>query len=93
MDLGAGLGAEGSFGFSALNIRRGEDAVSWSVSQDKALSEDVVDVTVKLAANLESRDRNYELQLKLPKACVWHRRPSRAIILRLPKRLLPMKAA
>lgn len=66
MDLGAGLGAEGSFGFSALNIRRGEDAVSWSVSQDKALSEDVVDVTVKLAANLESRDRNYELQLKLP---------------------------
>ncbi len=26
----------------------------------------MVDVTVKLAANLESRDRNYELQLKLP---------------------------
>lgn len=66
MDLGAGPGAEGSFGFTSLNIRRGDDALTWTVSQDKARSEDVIDVTVRLAPNLESNDRDYQLELQLP---------------------------
>ncbi|MGL6122743.1 MAG: GlyGly-CTERM sorting domain-containing protein, partial [Shewanella sp.] len=66
IDLGAGPGAEGSFGFSALNIRRSEDAITWSVSQDKARVMDVVDIDVKLTANLESQARDYKLNISLP---------------------------
>ncbi|MGL4449502.1 MAG: S8 family serine peptidase [Shewanella sp.] len=66
IDLGAGPGAEGSFGFSAINLRRGEDALRWTVSQDSARVEDQVDIEVKLAGNLESQDRDYKLDIKLP---------------------------
>ncbi|GAA5192579.1 S8 family serine peptidase [Ferrimonas gelatinilytica] len=66
MDLGAGPGAEGTFGFTALNIRRAEDAVNWSVSQDKARVGDVLSVSMNVAPNLESQERQYDLQLQLP---------------------------
>lgn len=65
-DLGNMPGAEGTLGFTALDIRRADDAVAFNVSQDTAKSMDVVDVTLKIAANLESQDRNYQFNLTLP---------------------------
>lgn len=66
MDLGAGPGAEGSFGFSAINIRRGNDAVNWSVSQDSARAMDVIDISLNLTPNLESQERDYVVDIQLP---------------------------
>ncbi|QYJ79218.1 S8 family serine peptidase [Shewanella acanthi] len=65
-DLGNMPGAEGTLGYTALDIRRADDAVTWSVSQDKARSMDVIDVTLKIAANMETQDRNYKFDLKIP---------------------------
>ncbi|MDN3652001.1 S8 family serine peptidase [Thalassotalea ponticola] len=65
-DLGNTEGAEGTLGFTALNLTRMGDAVKWEVSQTNAKALDVLDVTMKLAANLESDDRNYNLAINLP---------------------------
>jgi hypothetical protein len=65
-DLGNMPGAEGTLGFTSVRIERTEDAVSWSVSQDKARSMDVLDVKVKLRPNLETDDRDYDIQIDLP---------------------------
>ena len=65
-DLGSMSGAEGSLGFTALDIRRSDDAVKWTVSQDKARSMDVIDINLSIAPNFESQDRNYEFNLTLP---------------------------
>ncbi|WP_199775482.1 S8 family serine peptidase [Microbulbifer pacificus] len=65
-DLGNMPGAEGTLGFTSVNISRGEDAVQWSVSQDKARALDVIDFKVKIRPNLESDDRNYDLKIDLP---------------------------
>ncbi|MFB2800625.1 S8 family serine peptidase [Shewanella seohaensis] len=65
-DLGNMPGAEGTLGFTALDIRRAGDAVTWSVSQDKARSMDVIDVKLNIAPNLETQDRNYKFEMKLP---------------------------
>ncbi|MFV7768925.1 S8 family serine peptidase [Shewanella marisflavi] len=65
-DLGNMPGAEGTLGFTSLDIRRADDAVQWQVSQDKARSMDVVDISLSIAANLESQDRQYEFALQLP---------------------------
>ncbi|QDP02338.1 S8 family serine peptidase [Thalassotalea sp. PS06] len=65
-DLGNLEGAEGTLGFTALNITRAGDAVSWEVSQDKAKSMDVLDITMKVKPNLESNDRDYNFAITLP---------------------------
>ncbi|QYJ89346.1 S8 family serine peptidase [Shewanella halotolerans] len=65
-DLGNMPGAEGTLGFTALDIRRADDAVTWEVSQDKARSMDVVDISLKIAANMETQDRQYQFALQLP---------------------------
>ena len=65
-DLGNMPGAEGTLGFTSVNISRGEDAVQWSVSQDQARARDIIDVKLKIRPNLESDDRNYDLKIDLP---------------------------
>ncbi|MCE9679334.1 S8 family serine peptidase [Shewanella sp. AS1] len=65
-DMGNMPGAEGTLGFTALDIRRGDDAVQWTVSQDTARSMDVLDIKLSVAPNMESQDRNYKFELKLP---------------------------
>ncbi|TLU67205.1 peptidase S8 [Thalassotalea litorea] len=65
-DLGNIPGAEGTLGFTSLNINRIGDAVSWEVSQDKAKSMDVLDITMKVKPNLESDDRDYNFAITLP---------------------------
>ncbi|TKB47138.1 S8 family serine peptidase [Thalassotalea mangrovi] len=65
-DLGNTEGAEGTIGFTALNLTHSGDAVSWEVSQDRAKSMDVLDVTMKVKPNLESDDRDYNFAITLP---------------------------
>ncbi|WNC69934.1 S8 family serine peptidase [Thalassotalea nanhaiensis] len=65
-DLGNTTGAEGTLGFTALKLKRGSDAVNWSVSQDKARSMDQIEVNVKVNANMETYDRDYSLNLTVP---------------------------
>ncbi|MCE9679333.1 S8 family serine peptidase [Shewanella sp. AS1] len=65
-DMGSMPGAEGTLGFTALDIRRSDDAVQWSVSQDTARSMDVLDITLSIAPNLETQDRNFKFEVKLP---------------------------
>ena len=65
-DLGNMPGAEGTLGFTSVNITRGEDAIQWNVSQEKARALDVIDFKVKVRPNMESDDRYYDLKIDLP---------------------------
>ncbi|WKE66001.1 S8 family serine peptidase [Gallaecimonas kandeliae] len=65
-DAGSAPGAEGDMGFTSVNINRGVDDVSWTVSQDKAKVMDVIKVNLKLQPNLETDDRSYDWNLTLP---------------------------
>ncbi|MCG9695670.1 S8 family serine peptidase [Shewanella sp. Isolate11] len=65
-DMGSMPGAEGTLGFTALDIHRSDDAVTWEVSQDTARSMDVLDIKLSIAPNLETQDRSYNFELKLP---------------------------
>lgn len=65
-DLGSMPGAEGTLGFTALNLTRDPDAIGLQVNQDSARSMDVVDISVKLKANYESNGRDYNIKLNVP---------------------------
>ncbi|MGS0498602.1 S8 family serine peptidase [Pseudoalteromonas mariniglutinosa] len=65
-DLGDMPGAEGTLGFTSLDLHRDEDAITLDVSADKARSMDVIDVNVKLKANAESHPRAYDLTVNIP---------------------------
>lgn len=65
-DLGNTPGAEGTLGLTALDITRSKEAISWSVSQDQAKAMDVLDVKVKLRANMESDPRDYVFDITMP---------------------------
>lgn len=65
-ELGDMPGAEGSLGFTALDMYRDADAVTLEVSQDTARSMDVLDVNVKLKANYESTQRAYDMSVTVP---------------------------
>ena len=65
-ELGDMPGAEGSLGFTALDLYRDADAVALNVNRQNARSMDVVDVNVKLKANFESTERAYDLSVTVP---------------------------
>ncbi|WNC67129.1 S8 family serine peptidase [Thalassotalea nanhaiensis] len=65
-DLGNMPGAEGTLGFTTLKLTRSDDAVSWSVSKDKARNMDQIEVNVKINPNMETYDRDYSLNLTIP---------------------------
>ncbi len=64
--LGNAAGAEGTLGFTSLNLTRDAEAIALEVSQDTARAMDVIDVNVKLKANYESKPRDYNIELALP---------------------------
>ncbi len=64
--LGNAEGAEGTLGFTSLNLVRDADAITLDVSQDTARAMDVVDVKVKLKGNFETKERDYSLALTIP---------------------------
>lgn len=64
--LGNAEGAEGTLGFTAINLTRDADALTLDVSQETARAMDVVDVTLKLKANYESDARDYNMTLNIP---------------------------
>ncbi|RUO72369.1 peptidase S8 [Pseudidiomarina sediminum] len=65
-DLGVNADAPGSIGFASLNFKRAKDVVEWRVSQTKARPQQLLDVKLKLNANLERDDRSYDLDVALP---------------------------
>lgn len=65
-DLGVSSDAPGSIGFTSLNFRRAEDAVQWQVSHNQVRSQQLIDLNIKLNANLERNDRSYAIDLTLP---------------------------
>ena len=65
-ELGDMSGAEGSLGFTALDLYRDADAIALNVNQQGARSMDVIDVNVKLKANFESTSRTYDMSLTVP---------------------------
>ncbi|WP_105214632.1 S8 family serine peptidase [Pseudoalteromonas sp. T1lg22] len=64
--LGNAPGAEGTLGFTSLNFNHDSEALTLNVSQDAARAMDVLDVNVKLKANYESQERDYNFELTLP---------------------------
>jgi len=66
-DLGNKPGAEGTLGMTALNLTRGVNTLTWSVDKTQARVMDKVKFNVKIQPNLESDNRDYAVELKLPK--------------------------
>ncbi|KTG19042.1 peptidase S8 [Pseudoalteromonas sp. XI10] len=64
--LGNAEGAEGTLGFTSVNLKRDAEALTLNVDQDTARAMDLVNVNVKLKANYESKARDYSLSLTIP---------------------------
>lgn len=65
-ELGNMPGAEGTLGFTALNVVRGADTLSWNIDKTGAKNMDLVDVSFKVRPNLDYNDRNVDFKVTVP---------------------------